>query len=265
MGMLDGKVALVTGAARGTGAATARLFAAEGGKVVLGDVAAEAAQVVAKEIGDAARFASLDVTSEQDWQAAVKSACEEFGGLDVLVNNAGVLHMAAIGDTELADFERVVRINQIGTFLGIKSVIDPMKAAGKGSIVNISSIDGRTAKNGLMAYCASKWAVRGMTRVAALELGRWGIRVNAVCPEAGSAEMVKPYLPEGIDAELALKHAQPYLITQKRRSIEDRVMDVARMILFLASDWSASCSGADFAVDGGNTAGKVLKMTPGGW
>jgi 3alpha(or 20beta)-hydroxysteroid dehydrogenase len=181
----------------------------------------------------------------------------------VLVNNAAVLHLGAVEDTSVADFERVMGVNQLGTFLGIRSAIEPMKRAGRGSIVNISSVDGFSAKNGVIAYAATKWAVRGMTRVAALELGRFGIRVNAVCPEAGSGDMIRPYVPEGIDIELAVKGGQPNLATQKDRSIGERIGDVANMVLFLASDASASCTGADFIVDGGNTAGKVLRGVPG--
>ena len=262
-GRLEGKVALVTGAARGTGEAVARLFAAEGARVVLADLRDEMGTAVAKDLGERARYVHLDVTEESDWSEAVAQTERDFGGLDVLVNNAAILHLAAIVDTEVADFERVVRVNQVGTFLGMKSVADVMRRAGRGSIVNISSVDGMGGKNGTVAYGASKWAVRGMTRVAALELGRFGIRVNAVCPEAGSVAMVTPYIPDGVDAEKVLAASQPVLRTQRDRSVQDRIEDVARMVLFLASDESASCTGADFAVDGGNTAGKIVRGAPG--
>ena len=263
MGMLEGKVAIVTGAARGTGEMTARLFVEEGAKVALADIRDDLGEAVARELGDAAFYLHLDVTSETDWRRAVELTTSRFGLVNVLVNNAGILLLAAIPDTELAEFERVVRVNQTGTFLGIKAVIGPMKEAGAGAIVNVSSVDGLAAKNGLIAYASSKWAVRGMTRVAAIELGRFGIRVNAVCPEAGGPEMVRPFLPEGLDVELAMAYQQPILAPQKDRSIADRVGDVAAMIAFLASDESASCTGADFAVDGGNTAGRRIKATPG--
>jgi 3alpha(or 20beta)-hydroxysteroid dehydrogenase len=145
----------------------------------------------------------------------------------------------------------------------MRAVVAPMRAAGRGSIVNVSSVDGLAGKNGVVAYASTKWAVRGLTKVAALELGRYGIRVNTVCPEAGSAEMLRPYLPEGVDFEKVLAAQQPLLATQKGRSVADRVRDVAKLIAFLLSDDAASCTGADFAVDGGNTAGKIVRGAPG--
>jgi 3alpha(or 20beta)-hydroxysteroid dehydrogenase len=258
VGRLDGRTAIVTGAARGTGEATARLFAREGAHVVVTDVLDERGAAVAKELGEAACFQLLDVTSEDDWARAVDCALGRFGSLDVLVNNAGVLLMASIQDTSLEDFQRVVGVNQTGPFLGIRAVAPAMQRAGRGSIVNICSIDGLRAQNGLAAYASSKWAVRGLTRVAALELGRWGIRVNAVCPEAGGPEMVAPYMPPGLDLERVMAQQQPVLATQKQRTIAERVEDIARLVLFLACDESASCTGADFTIDGGNMAGKII-------
>ena len=264
MGRMKEKVAIVTGAARGTGAATARLLAAEGARVMLADVLEEAGEAVATEIGADAHFATLDVTREADWKRVVEQTQERWGRVDVLVNNAAVLHMEALDETRLEDFERVVAVNQRGPFLGMKSVAPPMKQAGQGSIVNVSSIDGMSAKNALIAYAGSKWALRGMTRVAALELGKFGIRVNVVCPEAGSGDMLSPFMPEGVDPELAAKYSQRILSSQMERSIADKLDDVARMILFLASDESASCTGTDFLVDGGYLAGFRFKQTPGG-
>ena len=264
MGRMKDKVAIVTGAARGTGAATARLLAAEGARVMLADVLEEAGEAVAAEIGADAHFAALDVTREADWKRVVEQTQRRWGRVDVLVNNAAVLHMEALDETRLEDFERVVAVNQRGPFLGMKSVAPLMKQAGQGSIVNVSSIDGMSAKNALIAYAGSKWALRGMTRVAALELGKFGIRVNVVCPEAGSGDMLSPFMPEGVDPEIAAKYSQRILSSQMERSIADKLDDVARMILFLASDESASCTGTDFLVDGGYLAGFRFKQTPGG-
>jgi 3alpha(or 20beta)-hydroxysteroid dehydrogenase len=263
MGRLDGKVAIVTGSARGTGEATARLFAREGARVVVADLLEDTGAQVATELGASAAFERLDVGREDDWRRVVDATVARWGTVDVLVNNAAVLLMAALEDTALEAYEKVVRVNQVGPYLGMKTVAPVMRRAGRGSIVNVSSIDGMTAKNGLIAYSASKWAVRGMTRVAALELGADGIRVNAVCPEAGSAEMFRPYLPQGLDPEIAASFQQRTLKTQMKRPIAEKVGDVAKLILFLASDESASCTGTDFLVDGGNLAGTRIKGTPG--
>jgi 3alpha(or 20beta)-hydroxysteroid dehydrogenase len=263
MGRLEGKRALVTGASRGTGAATARLFVEEGARVVLADVVDEGGVALARELGGAARYLHLDVAREDDWSRGIALAVESFGGLDVLVNNAAVLHLAALEETSVEAFERLFRVNQLGTFLGIRAAVAPMRAAGRGSIVNVSSVDGLAGKNGVAAYAATKWAVRGLTRVAALELGRYGIRVNSVCPEAGSADMLRPYFPPGVDPEVVLARQQPLLATQKGRSVAERVLDVARAIAFLASDDAGSCTGTDLAVDGGNTAGRIVRGAPG--
>ena len=263
MGRLEGKVAIVTGAGRGTGAATARLFAGEGARVAVADIREEAAAVVAAELGPAALPVALDVGSEPSWEAAVGRVREAFGPVTVLVNNAAILHMGSVEETTAADFERLVRVNQIGTFLGIRAVVPSMREAGGGSIVNVSSVDGVAGKNGVVAYASTKWAVRGITKVAAVELGRHGIRVNAVCPEAGSADMIRPYMPEGVDPERIIPKMQPILRSQRRRRIADLVEDVARVVLFLASDEAASCTGADFVVDGGNTCGRIVPGAPG--
>ncbi len=260
---LDGRVALITGASRGTGAAIARRFVAEGARVVIADILDEPGEQLAKELGEAAHYVHLDVSDEAGWQRAIAFTLEHFAAIDILVNNAAILLLKALVDTEAEEFDRVVAVNQKGTFLGIKSVAQAMKDAGRGSIVNISSIDGRSAKNGIIAYAGTKWAIRGMTRVAALELGRFGIRVNAVCPEAGSADMMSPYIPDGIDIEKIAARQQPFLSTQKDRSIADRLGDIANLVVFLASDASASCTGCDYPVDGGNLAGKMIPGTPG--
>lgn len=263
MTRLAGKVAIVTGAARGTGEVVARRFAREGAKVVVADVLDEPGGVVVRDLGADALYQHLDVSDEGDWARGVAETLRRFGRLDILVNNAAVLHMAAIADTTPEDFLRVVSVNQLGTFLGIRSVSEAMKAAGGGSIVNVSSVDGLRGQNGVVAYASTKWAVRGITRVAALELGRFGIRVNAVCPEAGSPHMVAPYMPPGVDAEKVLPHMQPALAYQRKRPLAELLEDVANVILFLASDESRSCTGSDFPCEGGNTAGRIVKGAAG--
>jgi 3alpha(or 20beta)-hydroxysteroid dehydrogenase len=257
MGRLDGKIALVTGAARGTGEQVARLFVAEGARVMIADLLEAEGEAVAKELGDAAAFVRLDVTSEADWAHAVERTLARFGGLSVLVNNAAILQMKPLEETTLADFERHVKVNQIGPFLGMRAVLPALKAAGGGSIVNVSSVDGLSAKPHIIAYAATKWALRGMTRVAALELGKHGVRVNAVCPEVGGPAMRAPYVPAGIDALKTLAFAHGVIPYQRSREPIELVRDVARMILFLASDESLSCTGGDFAVDAGWTAGRL--------
>ncbi len=191
MGRLDGKVALITGGARGMGKSHVRHFVAEGARVVFGDVLDDQGRHVAAGLGEpSCRYLHHDVTSEGDWAAAVALAVDAFGRLDVLVNNAGVLLFASIADMPLADFRRVLEVNAVGCWLGMKAVIEPMKAAGGGSIVNISSIEGFTGAAGLSAYSASKFAVRGMTKAAAQELAAFGIRVNSVHPGGVLTRMV---------------------------------------------------------------------------
>jgi len=241
MGRLDGKVALVTGAARGTGAKIARLFAAEGARVALGDVRDELCAEVAREIGAAALALRLDVTAPDDWKRAIEATLARFGRLDVLVNNAAVLHMASIADTTAEDFLRVVGVNQLGTFLGIQAAIAPLRDAGGGSIVNVASVDALRGQNGIVAYASSKWAVRGITRVAALE----------------------PYMPPGVSVEAVIPRMQPHLSYQKNRTIDELMSDVAYAVLYLASDESRSCTGSDLVCEGGNTAGRLVRGGPG--
>jgi 3alpha(or 20beta)-hydroxysteroid dehydrogenase len=260
---MDGKVAIVTGSARGTGEQTARLFAEQGARVAVADVQEDRGRAVADDLGDSGLFVKLDVSSEESWSAAMDTVTGQWSRLDALVNNAGVLHMASVEDTGVADFERLVRVNQLGPFLGMRAAVAPMRDTGGGAIVNISSVDGLTAKNGVVAYASTKWAVRGMTRVAAIELGKYGIRVNAVCPEAGGPEMRAPYVPEGIDPATTLAFMHRLLPHQKQRDPMELVRDIAKMVLFLASDDSLSCTGADYPVDAGWTAGKYDRFSPG--
>ena len=243
MGRLDGKVALITGGSRGQGAAEVRLFAAEGAKVVVADVRAEAGTALADELGPDVVFTRLDVSSEEEWASAVASTVERFGGLNVLVNNAGIGHTAPIAEHTLADYERIVAVNQIGVFLGIRSALAPMTAAGGGSIVNVSSGAGLRATKYMIAYAASKYAVTGMTASAALELARYGIRVNSIHPGV----IDTPMLGDTTTNTAALVKTTPL-----RRM--GRPEEIANVALFLASDESSYMTGAHVPVDGGVTA-----------
>ncbi len=256
MSRLEGKVAIVTGAARGTGEATARRLVEDGARVLLVDLLDDLGKSVAGELGEAARYMHTDVSEEDHWTQAIALAESEFGPLTTLVNNAAVLHIAPIEFTTVDDYMRVVKVNELGTFLGVRSAIEPMRRNGGGSIINISSIDGHHAAPGTAAYSASKFGVRGITKVAALELGRYGIRVNSVNPAAGSDEMVQMQMPD-IDIaamrDLQEKHDPPPV--GRRGQVED----VAATVAFLASEDSSFYSGADFDLDGGITAGMKIR------
>jgi 3alpha(or 20beta)-hydroxysteroid dehydrogenase len=247
VGALDGKVAIVTGAARGQGAAAARLFVAEGARVVIGDVLDDIGKELADSLGTAALYRHLDVSSEDDWKSVVGEAVETLGGVDVLVNNAGILRFMGLPETTLEDYLRIVNVNQVGTFLGMREVAKPMMAAGHGSIVNISSVEGLAGMPYLTAYTSTKFAIRGMTKVAALELGPHGIRVNSVHPGMIVTDMVKD-AAGGHDIDLSPAAKRIAL----RRMGESE--DIAEVVLFLASDRSAYVTGAELAADGGATA-----------
>ncbi len=254
MSRLAGKTAIVTGGSRGMGEATVRAFVANGAKVVIGDVLVDEGQALAEELGAAATFCKMDVSVESDWANAV-AAAKTLGTLNVLVNNAAIVHMAALTDTTAEDYMRVVTINQLGTFLGIQSVIEPMKAAGGGSIVNVSSIDGLHSSAGLSAYSSSKWAVRGLTKCAAIELGQYGIRVNSVHPGGiytimgGKGGMSEEDLNATVYADFPIPRVgQPE--------------EVANVTLFLATDEASYSTGSEFVADGGWFAGKRAPMMP---
>lgn len=255
MSRLAGKVAIITGAARGMGAVTAKLFVEQGASVVIADIIDDAGKALAASLGDRAHYVHADISKEADWQNLIHKA-ESLGPLNVLVNNAAILHIAAIADSDAADYMRVININQLGTYLGIRAAIEPMKKAGGGSIINISSIDGLQAKNGLSAYVSSKWAVRGLSKSAAIELGPYNIRVNTVHPGGiftamhgaeGKTE------PSDEDNAFYVNHALPRVGLPQ---------EVANMSLFLASDESSYSTGAEFLVDGGWQAGMRLSMLP---
>lgn len=256
MGRLDGRTAIITGTAQGTGETLARVFAEEGARLVLGDVQEERGRAVAKEIGDEAAFVRLDVSSEADWKRTVATAVDRFGGVDVLVNNAAILLLKPFDEISSEEFLRIVQVNQLGPFLGMQAVFPIMKERDGGSIVNIASTDGIKGMNGVAAYASSKWAVRGLTKSAAIELGRYAIRVNAVCPEAGNPNMSAPFFPGNPDlTDVPHQMMQKILKDPKPVVPGSRLRDVANMALFLASDESRSCTGGDFVVDAGLTVG----------
>ncbi len=244
MGRLDGKVAIVTGAARGQGAAEARAFAREGAKVVLTDVLVEEGEATASTIGGDAVFVRHDVSSEEEWEAAIAATLDRFGRLDVLVNNAAVAFTSPITEHSLADYERLVAVNQVGVFLGLKSVVKPMTDAGGGSIVNISSGAGLRATKYMIGYAATKYAVTGMTAAAALELARYNIRVNSIHPGVIDTDMISTNTPEMTAGTVK---ATPL----RRLGAPEEIAEVA---LFLASDESSYMTGAHLPVDGGITA-----------
>lgn len=255
MARLQNKVAIITGGARGMGRATSRLFAEEGAKVVIADVLDAEGEELARELTDSAIFSHHDVTDEQSWQTLVGRAEAEFGGIDILVNNAGILLFKAIAETEKQEFERVLSVNLVGSFLGVKIVGARMAARGSGSIVNISSVDGMKGANGLAAYCSSKWGIRGLTRVAAMEYGHRGVRVNSVHPGGINTIMSNPgFAPrEQVDKNYA------HVPLQRIGDPEE----VARATLFLASDDASYLCGAEIAVDGGMLVGHYYRGLPG--
>jgi 3alpha(or 20beta)-hydroxysteroid dehydrogenase len=250
MGRLDGKVALVTGGARGMGKSHVRHFVAEGARVVFGDVLDEDGAAVAAQLApDSCRYVHHDVTSEADWTAAVGTAMTTFGRLDVLVNNAGVLSHAPIVDMPLDEFRRVIEVNLIGTWLGIRSVAGPMSESGGGSIVNVSSIEGFVGAAGLSAYSASKFGIRGLTKTAAQELGPLGIRVNSIHPGGVMTPMAMAAAPSftHIDPADFLKSLP---IPRMAKPVE-----ISRLVAFLASDDSSYSTGGEFVADGGILSG----------
>jgi 3alpha(or 20beta)-hydroxysteroid dehydrogenase len=248
MGRLDGKVALITGSARGQGEAAARLFAAEGAKLALGDVLHEEGRAVAESLGERAIYVDHDVRREESWKRFVAQAVDAFGRVDVLFNNAGIIHAAPIAEIRLEDYMRVIEVNQVGCLLGMKAVVPAMTQAGGGSIVNMSSVAGIDGVAGMAAYVASKFAVRGMTKTAALELGRLGIRVNSIHPGGIDTPMAH-YGEENLEGAGDSYYAR-LPIPRIGQPIE-----AVRVALFLASDEASYCTGAEFVVDGGQLAG----------
>ncbi|MDG9707630.1 SDR family NAD(P)-dependent oxidoreductase [Streptomyces sp. DH10] len=252
MGRLDGRVVIITGAARGQGEQEARLFAAEGARVVVADVLDGQGEALAKEIG--ARYVHLDVGREDDWEAAVAAAKDAYGRIDGLVNNAGILRFGSLLDTPLDEFMRVVQVNQVGCFLGIRAVAPEL--ADGGTIVNTASYTGVTGMAGVGAYAASKHAVVGLTRVAALELAGRGIRVNAVCPGAIDTAMSNPArLDPDADPEESARGLDRLYRKLVPLGRVGQPEEVARLALFLSCDDSSYITGQPFVIDGGWLAG----------
>ena len=240
MDRLKDKIILISGGARGQGAAEARLFISEGAQVVIGDVLEAEGRRLASELGRAATFVPHDVTQERDWDAAINAA-EKLGGLHGLVNNAGIYQPRTLMETETELFERHTRVNQLGCFLGMKTVVPLIEHSGGGSIVNISSVAGLRGSPGAIAYSATKWALRGMTKAAAIDLATRKIRVNSVHPGPIDTEMLKVRTPEQNRQRLQL-------VPMKRMGTAD---EVASLVLFLVSEESGYITGVEVAIDGG--------------
>jgi 3alpha(or 20beta)-hydroxysteroid dehydrogenase len=240
MGRVDEKVALISGGARGMGAAHARMLVAEGAKVVIGDILDDEGKALADELGSApggaARYVHLDVTQADEWDAAVATAVGEFGKLNVLVNNAGIVALGQIGKFDMAKWQKVIDVNLTGTFLGMQASVEAMKAAGGGSIINVSSIEGLRGAPMVHPYVASKWAVRGLSKSAALDLGKFNIRVNSLHPGFIRTPMTKHFPDDLVTSPLGRPGQSE---------------EVATFVVFLASDESSFATGSEFVVDGG--------------
>ena len=243
MNRLKDKVAIITGGAAGMGESHVRLFVEEGAKVVFTDINAEAGQKIAEELGENTHFVQHDVVNEEGWEKVVTETEEKFGPVDVLVNNAGVSTVLSVENSSLEDYMKIVNINQVSVFLGTKYVIPSMKKAGKGSIVNISSINGLSG--GAVGYTDTKFAVRGMTKAAARELAQYNIRVNSVHPGVTNTPMVQN--SEAFDQIQAMVG----MIPMKRMA---EPSEISQLVLFLASDDSSYSTGSEFISDGGITS-----------
>ena len=259
MGRLDGRVALVSGGARGLGLAMAEAFVAEGASVMIGDVLDAEATVVARGLGAAAGMVHLDVTSEADWDAAVDITRARFGHLDVLINNAGTAEGAPLWETSLDSYRRVIEVNQVGVFLGMRAGVAAMTDAGRGSIINISSMDGLVGSPRIISYIASKWAVRGMTKAAAMELAPRNIRVNSIHP--GNVHTLLASTP-GQDRAQVREMMEAATRRHAPMGRMGEATEIAKMAVFLASDDSSYSTGSEFVADGGFTAGYPSPGSP---
>lgn len=240
MKRLEGRVALVSGGARGMGASHARMFVSEGAKVVIGDLLDGDGEVLAADLGDACRYVHLDVREWKDWDSAVNVALREFGGLDVLVNNAGVVKSAPFDQHSVEDWKLVIEVNLTGAFLGMKAAVEPLKNSGRGSIINISSDAGLQGYEAITGYNASKFGLRGLSKSAALDLGRYNVRVNTVHPG-----LIRTPMLGGMD------FPQDHVAMHRLGEMEE----LSKLVLFLASDESSFSTGSEFVADGGESAG----------
>jgi len=239
MARVEGKVAFITGGARGMGAAHAAALVAEGARVVIADVLEDEGQRTVDDLGDAAAFVALDVTDPDQWDRAVATTMNRFGRLDALVNNAGIVRMGALRGSSIADWHRVLDVNLTGAYLGMRAVIDPMIATGGGSIVNVSSVEGLAGSAHLHAYVAAKFGLRGITKSAAVELIRYGIRVNSLHPG-----LVHTPMSEGVTDEFMAP------IPMRRGATP---AEISTFVVLLVSDESAYATGSEIVVDGGLT------------
>lgn len=243
MSKLDGRVAIVTGGARGLGESIVREFVDQGAKVVFGDVLVDEGEALAKELGDKVKFLKFDVTSRDNWKEAIKTAEDTFGPVDILVNNAGIVFYKSVEEMTEEDYRKIIDINQVGTFIGMHHIVESMKKTKNGRIINVSSVEGIRALPGGIAYEASKFAVRGMTKAAAIDLGHYNILVNSLHPGPIMTPMLKEQIGDSTELfeGLAIK-----------RGGEPK--EYAKMVAFLASEDSSYATGAEFVLDGGMTA-----------
>src|SRR6476619_2404467 len=254
MKRFDNRTVIVTGGARGMGASHARGFLAEGANVVIADVLEQEGRTLAEELGDHAIFSRLDVTSDKDWAVTVAAAEEAFGPVSVVTNKAGKVRFGVIAETEPTVWRQVIDVNLTGAYLGIRAVASSMRKAGGGSIVNISSGAGFTATFGLAAYVASKWGVRGLTKTAALELGRDNIRVNSIHPGAIRTPILAEHAPDAAAMAATMAGAGVGLSAIPRIADPE---EITRLVLFVASEEASFSTGSEFIADGGLLLGPV--------
>ena len=250
----NNRTVIITGGARGMGASHARGFMAEGANVVIADVLEQEGRALADELGVHAIFSRLDVTSDKDWATTVAAAEDAFGPVSVLINNAGIVRFGVIAETELAAWRQVIDINLTGTYLGTRAVVPSMRKAGGGAIVNISSTEGMRGNFGIGAYVASKWGARGLTKTAALELGRDNIRVNSIHPGVIRTPMIAGPAAAAFEA----------LVSDMAIPRVGEPDEITRLVLFVASDEASFSTGSEFIADGGLLLGPVPNSSPQG-